>query len=99
MFARVTHMRSKPERLAELTALYHDSVMPVIRLQPGDHSTLRFTDPATGKGLSIAVWQSAADLNASESTGFLREQVGKVMHLFSGPPLQDAFMAEMPVWV
>ena len=97
MFARVTHIHSEPERLAEVTALYRDSVMPVIRLQPGYHSTLLLTDPATGKGLSITVWQSEADLEASESTGFLREQVGKVMPLLSGPPLQEAFVAEMPV--
>lgn len=97
MFARVTHIQAQPAKLAQVTALYRDSVMPVIRLQPGYHSTLLLTDPATGKGLSITVWQSEADLKASESTGFLREQVGKVMPLLVGPPLQEAFMAEMPV--
>ncbi len=97
MFARVTHIHAKPDRLAEVTALYRDSVMPVIRLQPGYYSTLLLTDPATGKGLSITVWQSEADLKASESTGFVREQVGKVMPLLVGPPLQETFVAEMPV--
>lgn len=95
MFARVTHIQAAPAKLAQVTTLYRDSVMPVIRLQPY-HSTLLLTDPATGKGLSITVWQSEADLKASESTGFLREQVGKVMPLLSGPPLQEAFIAEMP---
>lgn len=29
MFARVTHIQSEPDKLAEVTALYRDSVMPV----------------------------------------------------------------------
>ncbi|WP_317202690.1 antibiotic biosynthesis monooxygenase family protein [Janthinobacterium sp.] len=93
MFARVTHVQAKPGKLDEVVALFQDSVMPLLKQQQGFKSSLLLTDPATGKGMSITVWESEADRQAGDSNGMLREQVIKVMPLLAVPPVPESFIA------
>jgi heme-degrading monooxygenase HmoA len=93
MFARVTHVQSKPGKLDEVVALFQDSVMPLLKQQQGFKSSLLLTDPATGKGMSITVWETEADRQAGDSNGVLLEQVIKVMPLLAAPPLPESFVA------
>lgn len=95
MFARVTHVQSKPGKLDEVVALFQDSVMPLLKRQQGFNSSLLLTDPATGKGMSITVWESEADLQAGDSNGVLLEQVIKVMPLLAVPPVPEIFIAAL----
>lgn len=96
MFARVMHIQSKPGKLDEVITCYQDSVMPVLKQQPGFSNTLLLTDPATGKGMSITLWHSEADQRACDSNGFLLEQVGKVVPLLAAPPVREDFIADLP---
>ena len=93
MFARVTHVQSKPGKLDEVVALFQDSVMPLLKQQQGFKSSLLLSDPATGKGMSITVWESEADLQAGDTNGVLLEQVVKVMPLLAAPPVPEIFVA------
>lgn len=93
MFARVMHIQSQPGKLDEIVALYRESVLPVLQQQKGFHDTLLLTDPDSGKGMSITLWESAADQQASDANEFLREQIGKVMPLLAGPPTREDYVA------
>ncbi|MFM9433152.1 heme-degrading monooxygenase HmoA [Janthinobacterium sp. CG_23.3] len=95
MFARVTHVQSKPEKLDEIVALFQDSVMPLLKQQQGFKSSLLLTDPATGKGMSITIWESEADLQAGDSNAVLLEQVLKVMPMLAAPPVPEIFVAAL----
>lgn len=95
MFARVTHVQPKPGKLDEVVALYQDCVLPLLKQQQGFHSTLLLTDPATGKGMSITLWDSQADRQAGDSNGFLLEQVLKVMPLLAAPPVAEGFISNL----
>ncbi|MBB5018510.1 heme-degrading monooxygenase HmoA [Chitinivorax tropicus] len=95
MFSRVMHIQSKPGRLAEITSLFQDSVLPALRRQEGFVSTLLLTDPATGKGMSITIWQSEEALKASSSSGFLMEQIRKVAPLLETPPVAEQLVAHL----
>jgi len=93
MFARVTHVQAKPEMLQDVVALYQDFVTPLLKQQQGFESTLLLTDPSTGKGMSITVWDSEANRQAADSNGFLREQIAKVMPMLAAPPVPEGYVA------
>lgn len=93
MFARVTHVQSKPGKLDEIVAVYQDSVIPLLKQQQGFHSTFLLTDPDTGKGMSITLWETEADRQAGDSNGLVLEQVMKVVPLMAAPPVREAFVA------
>ena len=93
MFARVMHIQSKPRKQGEIVALCRESVLPVLQQQKDFHDTLLLTDRDSGKGISITLWESAADQQASNANSFLREQIGKVMSLLAGPPTREDYVA------
>lgn len=85
MHARITTVHLQPDKIAEATALYQNSVVPVITGQHGFKGVYLFTDPG-GTGQSITLWESEADGQAYEASGAYREQVAKFAALFSAPP-------------
>ena len=91
MFARVVTIQARPGKLEEAAALFRESVIPAARQQGGFGSALLLTDAASGKAISITLWASEADQQASETSGYLREQVGKVAALLAGPPVAEGF--------
>ncbi|MDQ1922087.1 antibiotic biosynthesis monooxygenase family protein [Massilia pseudoviolaceinigra] len=93
MFARVTHVQAKPEKLAEIVALYNDSVLPVLQQLQGFKSTFLLTDPDSGKGMSITLWETEADRLAGDSDPALRGPIVAVMPLLAGPPEAQGFDA------
>lgn len=57
------------------------------RAQKGFKGAYLMTDAASGKALSITVWESEADMLAGESSsGYYSEQIGKFASVFDGPP-------------
>jgi heme-degrading monooxygenase HmoA len=49
------------------------------------------TDRKTGKGLTIALWETEADMTAGETSGYYQQQVAKFKDLFSAPPVREAY--------
>ena len=52
MFARVTHVQSKPGTLDAVVALYQDSVVPLLKQQPGErdvHHAVAFRGGPPGR--------------------------------------------------
>jgi hypothetical protein len=84
--ARVTTVSIQPDKVAEATRIYSDSVMPAIKAAGGNHGVFLLIDPASGKGLSLTLWNTEADGQAYDSSGTYREQVAKIAPLFSAPP-------------
>jgi heme-degrading monooxygenase HmoA len=44
------------------------------------------TDPDTHKFISITIWETENDMVAGESSGYLQEQLNRIVPLFVGPP-------------
>src|SRR5207249_9540321 len=86
MFARVIAARIRPGQLDELIAWYRAALLPAAREQPGFRGALLLTDPASGAGLSVTLWASAAELEASVASEYLREQLAAIWPLFAAPP-------------
>jgi len=65
--------------------------LPVTRQQPGYRGYLSLTDRTTGRVISITLWETEADVNASESSGLLREQLGKVAPMLATQVVREVY--------
>jgi heme-degrading monooxygenase HmoA len=86
MHARVTSVSVQPDKVAETTRIYNESILPAIKAASGNRGVFLLIDATTGKGLSITLWNAEADGQAYDTSGTYREQVSKVSPFFSAPP-------------
>lgn len=85
MFARVTSVSIQLDRVAEVTRIYNESILPSVRSASGNRGVFLLVDAATGKGMSITVWNTQADGEAYDSSGVYREHITKVAPFFTAP--------------
>ncbi len=89
--ARVLIAEGQPGKMDELIDLVRNSVLPVAKQQQGFNGLLLLADRVRHKGISIGLWETEADLKASETSGYLQEQVAKFAHLYTAPPVREAY--------
>ncbi len=92
MYARVITVHTQPGKIAEATAVYRDSILPAARQQKGFHNGFLLTDAVTGKGVSVTLWDTEADMKAGEASGYLQQQLGKMTNLLASPPQREALV-------
>jgi len=85
MHARVILGKVKLNKQDEAINIYQESVVPAAKKQKGFVSMNLLTDSDTNKFISITFWETENDMIASESSGYLQEQLGKIAALFVGP--------------
>ena len=81
MFARVSHFQILPGKMDEVVRIYQDSVVPAARQQKGFKGGYVLADRDTGKGISIALWETEADMKADEGSGFYQQRAAKFKDL------------------
>ena len=91
MFARLTIVQMKIDKIDEAIKLYEESVVPAAKSQKGYVGIYLLTDRKTGKGVSIAVWDSEEDAIANEQSGYYQEQVSKFKDVFTAPPVREGY--------
>jgi heme-degrading monooxygenase HmoA len=91
LHARATNVSVQPQMVEETIRIYEESIKPALMSQKGIHQVSLLMNRATGKGISITVWESEADGVAYEASGAYREQVAKVAPFFAAPPSLETF--------
>ncbi len=93
MNARVTFVQIAPGKLDEAIDRYRDSVLPAAEQQKGFKGLylLTLTDRSAGKGISITLWETEADMLAGENSGYYQQQLAKFKDVFSAPPVREAY--------
>lgn len=91
MFARLTIVQVKVDKIDEGVKIYGDNVVPAAKSQKGYKGILMLTDRKTGKGISIAMWESEQDAIANEISGYYQQQVGRFKDHFTKPPVQEGY--------
>lgn len=98
MFARLVTVYIAKDKLDDAIALYRDSVMPAAQKEKGFKGGRLLINRATGKGLSVVIWESEAAANASgEGSSYFQEQIGKFSSMLTKPPEIETY--EIPVFV
>ena len=91
MYARVTTTRIQPGKIEEALGIARDSIAPAAKEQRGFEGFLLLTNPQTGEGISITLWETEEDLKASEEGGYYREQLGKLAEVLAGQPDREVY--------
>jgi hypothetical protein len=76
MVARVTHVRVKPEDVAEAVRLFDDSVIPAAEQEDGFMGALLLTRE-DGRALVVDLCDTVEHMRANERSGFYQTQVAK----------------------
>ena len=91
MFARLTTVQVKMDKLDETVKLYEESVVPAAKSQKGNVGAYLLVNRETGKGVSITVWDSEEDAIANEQSGYYQEQLAKFKDAFTAPPVREGY--------
>jgi heme-degrading monooxygenase HmoA len=91
MYARVTHCPVEHSKLEEFICLVREVSFPEAKRQPGFKNAYLLTDDVTGISIIITLWETEADLKASETGGFLREQIARSAPLLVALPIRETF--------
>jgi len=89
--ARVSIAQSQPGKADEVIRIHRDSVVPAAKQQKGFKGLYLLTDRKTGKGITISLWETEADMTAGEASGFYQQQVAKFKDILSAPPVREAY--------
>lgn len=91
MNARVVLGQVQVDKRDEAVAAYRDSIVPAAKEQRGFKNAYLLTDTSTGKFISVTFWETEADLMAGESSGYYKEQLGKLAAFFAGQPTMEHY--------
>ncbi len=92
MHARVVTIQYQPGKLDEGTQIYRESVLPEGRQQSGFKGVMALVDRSTDKFISISLWQTEADAQATgASSSYLQAQLAKAASLFAAAPVIETY--------
>ena len=98
MYARATLAQLQPGKVDELLQFLHDNVVPAAQAQQGFKGLMLLTDETTNKGIAIALWETEADMEASESPdGYYTTQLARGAHFFAAPPVRETYQVSLQV--
>ena len=91
MFARLTTIHVKTERIDEAAKLFKESVVPAFKSQNGYRGDSFLVDRETGKCICISLWDSEEDALCNEQSHSYQEQLIKFMDFFTAPPIREGY--------
>ena len=85
----------KPGKMDEAVAFYRDSILPTLKQQKGFHGLYWLADRKTAKYTVITLWDTEADMVATETSGLLQEVIAKFAEFVAAPPMIERY--EVPL--
>lgn len=97
MHARVVDLRIRPVETKEMVRVYREEVVPAAREQAGFEGAMLLTDPQTGIGISITLWETAAEREAAVDGGFYDEKIERFAALLAETPVRKHYDVSLMV--
>jgi heme-degrading monooxygenase HmoA len=91
MHARVVTSQLQPGKKVEWISIIRDSIVPALRQQKGFKGFVMLADTDSDKSIAYSMWETEADLKASETSGFYQEQVAKLRGVLAAPPVREIY--------
>jgi len=91
MFARVVTIQLKSDTLDEAIKFFRESMIPAAKSQKGYQGGYLLTDRKTGKGISVAFWDSQEDIRANEESGWWQGQIDKFKDFLAAPVVREIY--------
>ena len=91
MYVRAGTSQIQSGKMQKAIDIANDSVVPAVKAQKGFRGIYFMTGAAGGNFLALSVWETEADMLASESDAFSLEPFAKIGALMAGPPEFDHY--------
>jgi heme-degrading monooxygenase HmoA len=91
MYARMSISPGVPGKSDDVARIHRESVVPACKTQKGFKGLYLLVDRKTGKGITISLWDTEADMTAAEKSGFYQQQVAKFKDVVSGPTVKEHY--------
>ncbi|MBV9227854.1 MAG: hypothetical protein JOZ18_00980 [Chloroflexi bacterium] len=91
MYARVIFGKVLTQNQNVVTSFYRNEVVPAARQQQGFKGIIQMVNPETGETLSISLWESEADMKATENTDYDKKQFAKLASFDAKGPRRAAY--------
>ena len=90
---RVTFGQLHPgaDKQAEAIQLFRESVLPEAKQQQGFKGAIMLVDASTGNVMAFTMWETEAEMQTSEQSGYYQKQAAKFGHLFPKPLVRELF--------
>jgi heme-degrading monooxygenase HmoA len=84
----------KSQTLQKMTALYRDTILPLVEYQPGFKGIFVFNNPEENKEVSITFWENLADMEDFDI--HLVPLQDEITSFFSAAPQVEIFQVVVP---
>jgi quinol monooxygenase YgiN len=96
MFARMTSSQISPDKADEAISIMENMVLPLMRQQKGFKNYCAFYDRSSGKAITVTVWETEADREASNQTSaYYKAAMARIAPLFLTPPTVENYEADI----
>lgn len=89
MYARVTNTQVVVDKIDEAVSIWKDKLAPRLKQAKGFQGVYVMGDRATGKGMSITLWETREDADAT--LAMQPQSLALFEGLLSGPPSVDTY--------
>ena len=86
MYATVARVQLQPGRVDEGNALWQQSILPVLKQQPGFRGLIILGDAQSNKGMAVLVWDSSTDAEAGLNAPQVQQAFEPGMAMLAGQP-------------
>ena len=91
MYARVTFDPIQPSNMDKAIQVEQGSILRAAKTEKGFKGLYFLTNRDTGKGMTISLWDTEADMTTAEGDGYYRDQIAKLVPLASGPTVKEHY--------
>ncbi len=92
MHARVVTVQYQSGKVDEGIQLYRESMLPEARQQRGFKGAMGLVDRSTDKSISITLWQTEADAQASGvGSAYMQAQIAKFASPLASAPVFETY--------
>ncbi|MFH1037985.1 MAG: antibiotic biosynthesis monooxygenase [PVC group bacterium] len=90
MYAQLITISIKPDKIDEFRELYEEYINPEIKVQKGYRNFYLLIDRERSKAISVTIWESRKDAEASEEVNLYLEQRASYP-LYREAPVREGF--------
>lgn len=93
MYARIVKMDVPAEKLDESERIYED-VIDGAKNEQGFQGAILLSDPATGKSISITLWEDESAMLRTEESGWWQAQIARFKEVMVSGPVREHYEVE-----
>ena len=91
MFVRIVSFEWKADNPDDIVKIYKESVIPEVKLQKGFKSVYLLLNRDTGKGATVAFWDTKEDMLATEESGLMKKQIDRFKDYFTATAVREIY--------